>query len=107
GAEADHALRAQPETVVVPVLRIDVEERRRTLQLDHDLRGGDRKRLPDPDEDRYPTPAPVVDVEAQRGEGLDLGVGRDARLLAVAAELTSNHVGRSEGSHRLEQLGAL
>ena len=49
-------------------------------------------------------PAPVVDEGAQGDEGLGIGVGGHALLLAVAGVLAADHVRRLERLHRFEDL---
>jgi hypothetical protein len=48
-------------------------------------------------------PAPVVDEALQRDEGLGLGVGVDARFVAVAGVLAAHHVGWLDRQHRLRK----
>ena len=50
------------------------------------------------DEERHAGPAPVLDVQAQRGVGLRLRVRRDAVDRAVALVLTAHVVGRIGGA---------
>src|SRR5690242_21432215 len=52
-------------------------------------------------------PAPRVDVEAQRAEGLHVGVLRHVRLVAVAAVLPAHQVLRVERAHRTQHVGSL
>src|SRR3546814_10038970 len=54
--------------------------------FDHDLGRGDRHALAGADVERHPGPAPGVDLELERGEGLDVGIGIDPALVAIAAE---------------------
>src|SRR4029453_13445169 len=56
---------------------------RRRLQRDAHLGRGQRQRLARADEERNAGPAPRVDVELERRVGLDVGAGRDARLLPI------------------------
>ena len=73
GAERDRHVRGQPEAQVVAVGRLDLVEDHlgRLAQLDQDLGRGHRQRLAGADVDRHAAPAPRVEVEAQRREGLD------------------------------------
>src|SRR5262249_47797809 len=52
------------------------------------------KPLAGPDEDRYPLPAPVLDVQPQRGVRFGGRVGRDSVDALVPVVLTANVVGR-------------
>ena len=62
----------------------------------------DRQALAGADEERHVGPAPGVDVQLDRREGLDRRVARDARLVAVAAELPAHDVLGVERRDRLE-----
>ena len=55
------------------------------------------------DVERHAGPAPGVDVQAQRGEGLDLRILGHAGLVAIAAELSAHHLLRIERPHRAEK----
>ena len=52
----------------------------------------DRQLLAGAHVERHARPAPRVDVQPHRGERLDVGVGRDAVLVAVALELAAHEV---------------
>ena len=60
-----------------------------------------------PDVEGHAGPAPRVDLQAQGGEGLDVGVGGDALLVPVAPVLAPDHVGGVDGRHGPEHLGPL
>ena len=76
-----------------------------SLEVDEHLRRRQRQALAGPDEERDARPAPGVDLEAHGREGLDLGVGLDARLLPVAVELAAHDVfgpGRMDRAEHLD-----
>src|SRR5436853_536636 len=81
--------------------------RRRPAQPDEHLGAGHRHLLARADVEGYALPAPRLDVQPQRDEGFHLGVGRHAFLLAVAAELPADHVGRLQRRDGLEHLHLL
>ena len=101
----DHDLRAQTKTKVVRLRRVDfVEDRHgRAFQIDDDLGGGDRQTFAGADIERHTGPAPGVDMQAQRGESLDLRIRRHARFCAVAAKLAAYHLPGIERAHGTEQ----
>ncbi len=70
---------------------------RRLTQAYDDLGTGDGQGLSGADIKRYPLPAPRIDLELERSEGLDLRVRSDARLLSVAAKLPRNRFFSSMG----------
>ncbi len=82
---------------------------RRLLENNTELRLGDREPLASADEERHPRPAPVVDVEPQRGVRLGGRVGGDARDTQIALILPTDVVGRISLGDRAEQrdLGVL
>ncbi len=73
------------------------------FEIDDDLRRGERHALPGADVERDTGPAPGVDLQAQRREGLDPGIAGHARLVAVPAELAAHHVSGIERPHRAQQ----
>ena len=81
-------------------------EPRRALEHDPDLGRLDRHRLAGADVERHPGPAPVVDLELQRDEGLGVGTELDPVDLLVAAVLAAEVAGRVGRGHRPEQVGA-
>ena len=86
----------QHEHVRLELLGRRVRERqvRHALELDRDLGDALRQPLAGAKVERRVGPAPVVDVQARRDVGLDVGVGRDAVLLAVAAHRLAVGVAR-------------
>ena len=82
-AERDRdAVGPEAEAQVVGARRQRLVEQplRRPAERRHHLGGGHRQALAGAHEERHVGPAPGVDVEAQRGVGLDVGVRRDAVL---------------------------
>ena len=83
----------------------DVE--RDLAELQRDLAHLLLQSLAGPQEERDAGPPPVVDVELHRREGLRRGVGRDARLAAVALVLAAHHrrgPARLRGAQHLDGL---
>ncbi len=108
GAERHHDLRIDLVTEVVrfvgELLVRGEHLLRRSMELHAHLGAGDRKVLARPDIERNAGPAPRVDVQTYGRERLDVGVGRDSRLVAVALELTAHQVVARHGLHRAEHL---
>ena len=102
---------AEPEAEVVGVRRGRPGRREqqpgRGVELDDGLGGGDGQVLAGADEPRHARPAPRVDLHPEGDEGLDVGRGVDARLLAVAAVLAPDDGRRLHGPDLAEQLAAL
>src|SRR6185436_20484244 len=73
-----------------PVALVPETEARRVLEDEPKLGLRRGELLAGADEERDSRPTPVVDVEAHRGVGLRLGVGRDPVDLAVAVVLAAN-----------------
>src|SRR5262245_346168 len=69
-----------------------------------DLRAGHRQVLSCADVERDPFPTPGIDLQAQRGKGFHVGIGRNAFCLAVAAELPSDEIVRLERWNRFQHL---
>ena len=67
-------------------------ELRRLAEDDPDLGLGKRHQLPGPDEERHAGPAPVLDVQPQRGERLGGRVGRDPGNRGIALVLAADVV---------------
>src|SRR5262244_1283409 len=68
------------------------KDSRRPAHADHDLRAGHGQRLAGPNVKRHTLPAPGIDVQLQRGEGLDFRVGCHAFLLQVATKLATDKI---------------
>ena len=68
-------------------VRFAEEHQRRQLELDRDLRRAAGQALAGAQVEGNVGPAPVLDLELERDEGLDLRIGRDLVLLAVADDL--------------------
>ena len=62
------------------------------MQADHDLGAGHGQKLPGPNIEWHPLPAPRIDEEPHRGKGFHLRVLRHAFLLAVSPELPADQV---------------
>ncbi len=80
---------------------------RRLLERDRDDPGTLGELLAGAQEERDAGPAPVVDLDLQRDEGLGVGVLRDLLLAAVAAVLAADDVMRLDRLHRAEHLELL
>ena len=97
-ADPDRDLRVEPEPQVVGLAELGLGVRedllRRRLQLDEHLGDVLGELLAGPDVPRHAGPAPRVDVQPHRRERLDVRVGRDARLVAVALELPAHEIRR-------------
>src|SRR6185295_78975 len=106
GPDRDPHAGAQLEVDVVRLPRREPAERRPPERDLHLGRGGGET-LPGADEERHAVPPPGVDVQTDRGEGLDLRIGRDALLLPVSAELPAHDVLGGERPHRPEDLHLL
>src|SRR5207253_9228841 len=89
GSRGDYDLGAQAKAKVVRLRRVDLIEDRhgRALQIDDDLGGRDRQTFAGADIERHTGPAPGFDMQAERGESLDLRIRRYAGFFAVAAKL--------------------
>ena len=64
----------------------------RGLEPHQDLGGRLGQALAGPDQERHAGPSPRIDVQPHRGERLDLRVGLDALLPAIADVLAAHHV---------------
>ena len=104
-AERNEHVGTDTEAKVVPVaFLIFVEDHaRRMLELHKNFGRGDGQALSSTDVDRYTRPAPVVDMQAQRGECFHLRVGGDTRLVAVATELASHDVAGRQRPHGFQR----
>ena len=68
---------------------------RRPLELDPDRRRALRHPLAGPQEEGHARPAPVVDLEPERDEGLGSRFRIDRLLLAIAGDLLAQHPARA------------
>src|SRR5207253_8316108 len=100
----DENLGAQAEAEIVGFARTEFIEDSAgwTLQVDRNFGRRDRQPFAGADIEWHACPAPIVDVQSQRSEGLDLGVRRHTLLIAVAAKLATHDLSRSEWPHRVE-----
>ena len=89
-----HPIRPQPEPQVVAVTRQRFVEQvlRRPVERRQHLGGRDGQVLSGPDQKGHPSPAPRVEVEAERGIRPGRRSCRDARLLGVAEVLRAHQV---------------
>ena len=98
--------------------RVGEQQVRHALELDRDLGDALRQPLAGAQVERHAGPAPVVDLQARRDEGLGVGVGRDARpprdsrATALpstwpARVLAAHDVGRPQRPARHEHLDVL
>ena len=77
------------------------------MELHPHFGSGNRHVLAGTDVDGHPLPAPVIDVDSYRCEGLSGAVRGDAGFLQVALELTAYDIVRGNGADRTEQLHLL
>ena len=102
---------AEPEPHEVAVrrrpTRLVEQHARRLAQLDHRLGGILGEGLADADVPGHPGPPPRVDLEARRGERLDLRLRIDARFVAVADVLAAHEGLRVHRPHGGDHLGLL
>ena len=87
--------------------RITEQHSRRSFELDHGFGDRCREPLPSPDVPGHARPPPRIDLEVQRGEGLDVGPRRHAVFIGVAAVLAADDVGGLDGADLAEQAAAL
>src|SRR5262245_23459788 len=73
-------------------------------QTDNDLSAGHRQRFSRPDVKRDALPAPGIDIQLQRDESLDFGIGGHALLLPIPAKLTADDVLRLQRRNRFQDL---
>src|SRR3954452_10454414 len=79
----------------------------RFLELDDGFGGGHAQGLARPHVERRPRPPPRIDVQAQRGEGLGVGLRSHAGLVAVALVLAPHEGADVDRAHGGEDLGLL
>ena len=108
GLDLDHEPVALADALV---LAVGKQFQWRLPEGDHDLGGAAAHHLAAPQVERHALPPPVVDLQADRSEGRGLAGRRHARLIEVAAVLTSNprprHLAQVERPDRLEHLHLL
>src|SRR3989442_1529735 len=104
-ADRDENLRAQPETNIVGLPGGAIAEHglRRPLQFHHYVRCRNRQFFAGTDVERHTAPTPGLDMQTQRGKGLDLRIRRDPVNVAITTELTANDIDSSEGTNGLEK----
>ena len=102
-SNAGHRAQSEPQVIGSVVLVCVVKELLRWAFEVHDhLATRVRKHLARAQEPRHARPPPGIDVEAHRGKGLDIRIGRHPRFLSVAAELAPHHIVSGERTHRSE-----
>ena len=81
-----------PQPNIVRFQRVVLIHRRRLPQVNLNFRAGHSQALAGADINGHPAPAPGIDVEFERGKGLNIGIGRDTRLTAVTPKLVADEV---------------
>ncbi len=105
GSQGQHDVRRQLEAEVVGQRRPHFVQHRpsRMLEADQHFGGGDGQPLADAHKKRHARPTLGLDVELDGRVGLDLRVGGDAGLLAIAAKLAADDVGGGQRPDRSQQ----
>src|SRR5262245_12270441 len=105
-SNSDFYVRTEPETEVVRGANSELSPRetvlRRRLERDQHFGGSHGEVLTRPDVKWHVLPAPRIEIQPQRRERLDVRVGRDAGLVAVATELAADDALRGGWTDRLQ-----
>src|ERR1700722_2081761 len=104
GAQCNRHLRTYAKSHMISYADAMGKDMWRLTQAYDNLGSGDGQRLSGADIKRHALPAPGIDLEPQCGEGFDLRVRGDARLLPVPAKLPAHQVLLLDWWYRFEDL---